>query len=81
MAWCWSTAEARHLVVVNLSGQMAEGHVRLPWQDLGGRDWELSDRLSGQSFPRAGDDMAANGLYVGLDGWGSHFLAFVAGGG
>ncbi|MGZ4202934.1 MAG: alpha-amylase family glycosyl hydrolase [Thermoleophilaceae bacterium] len=80
VAWCWSTAEARHLVVVNLSGRMAEGHVRRPWQDLGGRDWELNDRLSGQSFPRAGDDMAANGLYVGLDGWGSHFLAFVAGG-
>jgi len=76
VAWCWSSANSRHLVVVNLSAGAAEAHVRLPWQDIGGRTWELTDRVNDQQFERSGDDLAANGLYVGLVGWASHFLAF-----
>jgi hypothetical protein len=76
VTWCWSAADSRSLVVVNLSGADAEARVRLPWQDLGGRTWQLSDRLSGQSFARAGDELAGEGLYVGLGPWASHFLSF-----
>ena len=72
VAWCW----ARHLVVVNLSDAPAQARVRLPWQDLRGRGWELGDRLDGRRFERSGDELADEGLYVELDPWGSHFLAF-----
>jgi hypothetical protein len=78
VAWCWATADARHLVVVNLSPAQAQAQIRLPWTDLAGRDWALTDRLDGRRFERPGDAMSADGLYVGLDPWGSHFLAFAA---
>jgi hypothetical protein len=75
VAWCWATEAARHLVVVNLSDSPAQGRVRLPWDDLAGRGWELGDRLSGQRFQRGGDEMAAEGLYVALEPWAAHLLA------
>jgi hypothetical protein len=76
VAWCWSTEAARHLVVVNLSGAPAQARVRLPWGDLTGRPWELTDRLDGRRFERAGDELADAGLYVALDPWALHFLVF-----
>jgi hypothetical protein len=75
VAWCWSTPEARHLVVVNLSDGPAQARVRLAWPDLGADGWQLSDRLDGPSFERAGDELAAEGLCVALEPWASHFLA------
>jgi len=83
VAWCWASAAApqrRHLVVVNLSGTPAQARVRLPWDDLAGRAWRLTDRLGGDRFDRDGGRMAGDGLYVELDGWASHFLAFAAAG-
>ncbi len=76
VSWCWRDADARHLVVVNLSSGSAQGRVQLPWDDLRDRRWELTDRLSGQAFERDGDELAGDGLYVGLDAWSSHLLAF-----
>ena len=76
VAWCWSTAGSRHLVVVNLADAPAQAQVRLPWNDLAGLAWELTDRLDGRRFEREGDGLARDGLYVALDPWASHFLAF-----
>ncbi|HET6869353.1 MAG TPA: alpha-amylase family glycosyl hydrolase [Solirubrobacteraceae bacterium] len=76
VAWCWSTEGSRHLVVVNLADGPAQARVRLPWTDLAERTWRLEDRLASQGFERGGDELAADGLYVALDGWGHHFLAF-----
>jgi hypothetical protein len=74
VAWCWPC----ELVVVNLSDAPAQARVHLPWDDLGGRGWELRDRLSGATFERGGDELAAEGLYVGLEPWGFHFLQMSA---
>jgi hypothetical protein len=76
VSWCWSSPDSRHLVVVNLSDAPAQARVRLPWEDLRRRTWELTDRLDGQRFQRAGDALADKGLYVALGPWASHFLAF-----
>jgi hypothetical protein len=76
VSWCWSTPSSRHLVVVNLSARPAQARVRLPWSDIADATWQLEDRLSGTRFGRAGDELAADGLYVALDGWAYHFLAF-----
>jgi hypothetical protein len=76
IAWSWLADDARNLVVVNYAGRPAQARVHLPWSDLSGADWQLSDRLSGTQFTRAGDELAAEGLYVGLDPWATHFLAF-----
>ena len=74
-AWCWSSSQARHLVVVNLSPARAKGRARLPWDDLAGRTWSLDDRLSEDCFKRSGDELAREGFCVALEGWGSRFLA------
>jgi hypothetical protein len=75
-AWGWASSDDRHLVVVNLSDAPAQARVRLPWDDLAGPMWQLTDRLGGQKFERNGDELAVEGLYVGLDAWGVHFLRF-----
>jgi len=75
VAWCWSSGRSRHLVVVNLSPAPAHARVHLPWGDLAGQAWTLTDRLDGQRFERDGDALVADGLYVGLEPWRSHFLA------
>jgi hypothetical protein len=80
VAWCWSGAGARHLVVVNLSDAPAQARVRVPWDDLAGRAWELADRLDGRCFERDGDALAGDGLYVELGAWAFHFLAWEAAG-
>jgi Alpha amylase, catalytic domain len=74
-SWCWSSAAARSVVVVNLSDAAAQARVHLPWQDLAGTTWQLEDRIDGQKFERGGDELAGEGLYVALDPWASHFLA------
>jgi hypothetical protein len=62
--------------VVNLSDAPAQARVHLPWDGLAGRAWTLTDRLSGARFERAGDELAADGLYVALAAWEAAFLAF-----
>jgi glycosidase len=75
VAWSWSHAQARHLVVVNLSDGRAEGRVWLPWDDLTGWTWRLTDRLGAGSVDHSGDELARSGLGVALDGWEARLLA------
>ena len=74
VAWSWRKDGAFALVVVNLSGAPAQGQVHLPWEDLAGRSWHLTDRLTSQSFERDGSEMRHPGLYVDLQPWGAHFF-------
>ena len=43
-------ADSRHLVVVNLSDAPAQARVRLPWDDLAGRTWQLTRPLDGRAL-------------------------------
>ena len=76
-AWSWDgdLDRDRHVVVVNLSGQPAQGRVPLEWADLPGRNCRLADLLSGAVFERAGDELAGPGLFVALEPWQFHLLA------
>jgi hypothetical protein len=74
LAWCWRGA-GRHLVVVNLSDGPAQARVHVPWDDLRGRAWELSDLVGGGTFVRDGDELADLGLFVALDGWRWHLVS------
>ncbi len=73
LTWSW-TGERRTLVVVNGSDAPAQGRVRLPWPDLGGRTWTFTDMLDGTTFDRDGNGMLNDGLYVERPGWGIHLL-------
>jgi hypothetical protein len=74
IAWCWRLGEERHLIVVNLSDFSSQGLIKLPWDELGGREWRLSEELSGDAFDRDGSRMVNPGLYVDLGPWQFHFL-------
>jgi hypothetical protein len=74
VAWCWRRGESRWLIVVNLSGFRSQACVRLPWDDLAGQTWWLSDAFSGEVYERAGNEMLAAGLFVDLAPWGFHCL-------
>jgi hypothetical protein len=74
VAWCWRSAREHHLIVVNLSDSGAQGLVRLPWDELQGRKWQLTDLFTGQMYERRGDEMCNPGLYVDLPPWGFHIL-------
>jgi glycosidase len=76
VTWGWVAPDTRELVVVNLSDAPAQARVWLPWHDLAGRGWDLTDRLDGQRFAREGERLANDGLYVALDPWAFHFLAW-----
>jgi len=75
VAWCWRTGEERRVVVVNLSEARSQGRIRVPWDDLAGRLWRLTDVLSESVYERDGDEMRDVGLYVDLEGWAYHLLS------
>jgi hypothetical protein len=76
VAWTWTAADALSLVVVNLSGQPADGVVHVDHTSAAGSRWVLDDVLGGASYLRSGDDLADGGLYVALVAWGAHvFIA------
>jgi hypothetical protein len=76
LAWSWSGAgDARHVVVVNLSGQPAQGQIPMPWPDLAGRDWRLEDLLTSEVFVRDGGALGEPGLFVALEPWQSYLFS------
>ena len=75
LAWCWTDGEhrdARRRQRRRRRRRRPWSH--LPWADLAGRTWRLDDLLGGASYERAGDDVMASGLYVGLDARAFHVL-------
>jgi Alpha amylase, catalytic domain len=75
LTWSWTSPDQRHLVVVNLSDDAADGMVAWPWQGDVGAALVLTDRITGEQFERDGDDVASNGLYVSLAGPGQHVFS------
>ncbi len=74
VAWCWRSSEAYLLIVVNLSDSGAQGQVRLPWDELGGKSWKMTDLFTGKMFERSGREMCHPGMFVDLPPWGYHVL-------
>lgn len=78
LAWSWTAGRERYVVVINYSDRPAQGRVPLPWTDLHGQSYELTDLLSGDVYKREGDELADPGLFVALDAWHWHLLSLGA---
>ena len=75
LAWAWHDgALPHHVVVVNHSDAAAQARVPLPWPDLRGRRWRLTDVLTDVVHRHEGDELAQPGLYVDLPPRGCHVL-------
>jgi len=75
-AWCWDQGRERYVVIVNLSEYRSQGRIQMPWNELAGRTWYLTDVLSGDIFERDGGELESAGLYVDLPAWRFHILRF-----
>jgi hypothetical protein len=78
-AWCWRGPSGRHLAVVNLGGEAAQSRIHWPWPEDGGpersgRPLGLRDLLTDAVYERDSAEVAAEGLYVALDGYGAHLF-------
>jgi hypothetical protein len=74
LSWCWVKDEERYLVIINFRQQAAQARVQVPWDALRGKQYRLTDVLSGQSYDRSGDEMRDTGLYVDLKPWQCHLF-------
>jgi hypothetical protein len=74
VAWSWTDIGQRCLVVVNLSDSPARARVGVPWNNVHGETWVLSDVLSGATFDQAADEIQRRGLYVDLGPWDCHLF-------
>ena len=63
-------------MVVNLSDKPSQGRVRMPWGELKGRTWFLTDVLNDGDYERSGDEMVEPGLFVDLKPYGFHAFRF-----
>jgi hypothetical protein len=74
VAWAWDKDDDRYLIIVNLSDKTVQARVHVPWRDLMGKTWRLSDVLSEMIYERDGDEMQDLGLYVELRPWKATFF-------
>ena len=71
---CWELGDDRYLVAVNFSGSPSQAVIHIPWEDLRGKTWRLSELLSDESYERHGDELTESGLFVSLGPWRWHFF-------
>jgi len=77
VAFAWQDAGPdRLLVVVNYAPHASQCYVRLPFEDLGARRWSLADLTGDARYGREGDELRAQGLYLGLEPWQYHVFEF-----
>ena len=73
IAFAWTAPNGRRrLVAVNYADRPGQCFVGLPWGDLRGRVWRLSDLMGDAVYDRPGDDLEAWGLYLDVPPWGCH---------
>ncbi len=72
VAWSWRSCDNYALVVVNLSDSRAQGHVRMPWEGISGKNWRMTDYFTGKVYERNGAEMCHPGLFADLPAWGFH---------
>jgi hypothetical protein len=73
LAFFWRGSEGeRLLVTVNFSPTRGQCYVKVPASNLQGRVVRFRDLMGSECYDRAGNDIAAQGLYLDLPPWGYH---------
>jgi hypothetical protein len=72
LAWEWVSDHETLIIIVNLSDQPSQAHVKSGFAYVHGRTYQLFDVTSGELYRRDGEEMTGPGLYVVLQGWGMH---------
>jgi glycosidase len=66
----WQGAgEGRFVVAVNFAPNQSQCHVRLPFADLAGKQWNFQDQLTPSAYTWNGDDLVNRGLFLDMAPW------------
>ena len=72
IAFAWQNeSKERVLVAVNYAPNQSQCYVRLPFGDLAGRKWRLTDQLGDVVYERDGAELQSGGLYLDMPPWGN----------
>ncbi len=77
-AWQGSGGE-RLLACVNYAAQPSQCYVRLPFPNLGNRQWRLQDLMGEARYERDGNDLQSRGLYLDVPAWKYHVFEMKTG--
>ncbi|MCK6620266.1 MAG: alpha-amylase [Calditrichaceae bacterium] len=70
IACVWENSEGKRLLVcVNYAAHASQCYLRLPFPDLGGKQWQLQDLLGEARYDRDGNDLQSRGLYLDMAPW------------
>jgi glycosidase len=72
-AWQGRATE-RYVVAVNYAANQSQCHVRLPFDNLGGKKWQLQDQLSHAAYDWNGVNLQGRGLYLDMAPWQANVL-------
>jgi hypothetical protein len=75
LAYRWRGDDGYRAVIINLDAAPAHGHIRIGGDLATSPRYDFADLLNQQNYIREYDDLAANGLYVRLDGYHAHIFA------
>jgi glycosidase len=76
VAFAWQgVSEERLLVVVNYAPTQSQCYLRLPFADLVGHEWRLTDLLGEATYDRDGNDLQSRGLYLDVQPWEAHVFS------
>lgn len=75
LAWEWTGEYENLIIVVNLSDDPSQAHLKSGYPWLPGKTYQLFDVTSGELYRRDGEEMNDPGLYIILQGWGMHALS------
>lgn len=79
IAFLWDFTEGPSLlVVVNFAAQQSQCRVRIPGIDRHPEELRFKDLVTADTYDRATEQLASDGLYVDLSAWGVHILEFPA---
>jgi glycosidase len=70
VSYAWTGADdTRLLVAVNYAPNQCQCYVQLPYDDLVGSQWQLTDQMSCETYEREGDELHARGLFLDMTPW------------
>ena len=73
VAYSWHDSDgARLLIAVNYANHPSQCYIRLPFEELGNRPWQLRDLLGEAHYQRDGNELQSRGLYLDVPPWQYH---------
>ncbi|MFL5242065.1 MAG: alpha-amylase family glycosyl hydrolase [Gemmataceae bacterium] len=76
LAFSWEGDAKTTLVVVNFGPTRGQCRIELPFADLAGKKFTLTDLMGSSIYERDGGELACNGLFIDLPAWGYNVFDF-----